>query len=71
LDILVEESMKIKGTLGSRMMGAGFGGCIVSVVEKPAIPGFIESAGRAYQSRTGRSADFYIANTGDGARQIE
>jgi len=71
LDILVEESLKIKGTLGSRMMGAGFGGCTVSIVEKPAIPEFIEITGRAYQRRTGRSADFYIANTGDGARMIE
>lgn len=70
LNILVEEALKIKGTLGSRMTGAGFGGCTVSIVEKSSVTAFIENTGRAYQSRTGLQADFYIANSGDGARQV-
>lgn len=71
LDILVEEVRKHPGTLGSRMTGAGFGGCTVSIVEKQAIPEIMAKSGQAYQYRTGLRADFYIASTADGACELE
>ena len=45
LDILVEEAWNIDGVLGSRMMGAGFGGCTVSIVEEDAVNEFITKVG--------------------------
>jgi len=67
LDTLVEEAQKISGTIGSRMTGAGFGGCTVSIVESCAIDRFIKEVGENYTQKTGLTADFYIAEIGDGA----
>jgi len=71
LDTLVEEARKISGVLGSRMTGAGFGGCTVSLVREDVIPVFIEKVGKEYKAKTGLTADFYIAEIGDGVRMIE
>jgi len=71
LDTLVEEARKIEGTLGSRMTGAGFGGCTVSIVKEEAVESFIREVGKAYQERTGLKADFYVAEIGDGSKQIQ
>jgi galactokinase len=71
LDTLVEEARKIKGTIGSRMTGAGFGGCTVSIVEDEQVEAFIREVGKAYHERTGLKADFYVAEIGDGSKQID
>lgn len=71
LDTLVEEALKIKGTAGSRMTGAGFGGCTVSIVRDDAVNTFIDEVGRNYYEKSGIKADFYISEVGDGGREIE
>jgi len=70
LDTLVEEARKIDGTIGSRMTGAGFGGCTVSIVREDSVETFIRDVGKGYQERTGLKADFYVAEIGDGSKQI-
>ena len=70
LDTLAEAAWKINGVLGSRMTGGGFGGCTVSLVQEQAIPTFIEQVGAEYTEKTGLTADFYIAEIGDGAHRI-
>jgi galactokinase len=70
LDTLVEEARKVEGTIGSRMTGAGFGGCTVSIVEEDQVETFIREVGLRYKERTGLSADFYVAEIGDGSKQI-
>lgn len=66
LDTLVEEAWKLEGVIGSRMTGAGFGGCTVSIVKDEAIDTFIEKVGAAYKSKIGYAADFYVVEVGDG-----
>lgn len=70
LDTLVEEARKIPGVLGSRMTGAGFGGCTVSLVSENVIEDFIKKVGDNYFKRTGLKADFYVADIGDGVHKV-
>ena len=67
LDSLVEAAWEEKGTVGSRMTGAGFGGCTVSIVENDYVDSFIKNVGKKYKEKTGLEASFYIGNIGDGA----
>lgn len=71
LDTMVEEAWKTEGVLGSRMTGAGFGGCAISIVKKEAVDYFIKQVGENYGKKTGLKGEFYIATIGDGARKIE
>ena len=70
LDTLVQVALKQKGVIGSRMTGAGFGGCTVSIVKDENIDDFIKNVGKEYQEKIGLTADFYIAHSGDGAHEI-
>ncbi len=70
LDTLVEEAWKIDGVIGSRMTGAGFGGCTVSLVKDEAVEEFIEKVGAAYKERIGYAADFYAVEIGSGPCEL-
>ncbi len=66
LDTLVEEAWKVDGVIGSRMTGAGFGGCTVSIVKDEAVDTFIENVGKSYKEKIGYAADFYVVEIGHG-----
>lgn len=66
LDTLVAAALKQPGVIGSRMTGAGFGGCTVSIVKTDAIDNFIEKVGKEYKDTIGYAADFYVADIGGG-----
>lgn len=68
IDILVDEAWKIPGVIGSRITGGGFGGCTVSIVKDEAIDTFQEQVEKAYEAKTGKTAEFYIVEIGDGPR---
>jgi galactokinase len=71
LDALVEEALKLPAVVGSRMTGAGFGGCSVSIVKEDSVPEFVDGVGRGYRERTGLKADFYVADISDGVLEID
>jgi len=69
LDTLVIAALQ-NGAIGSRMTGAGFGGCTVSLVHDSKIEKFIKNVQNIYEDVIGYKADFYKVSIGDGAKQI-
>ncbi len=70
LDTLVEAAWKIDGVIGSRMTGAGFGGCTVSIVKDEAVDRFIDQVGKTYKETIGYAADFYVVEIGSGPCEL-
>ena len=70
LDLLFEEARQVEGCLGTRMTGAGFGGCTVSLVHTEAVADFETKVTQRYQAKTGYTPTFYIGESGDGAHEI-
>ena len=70
LDTLVELAWQQEGTIGARMTGAGFGGCTVTIVKRDTGQQFIDAVSKGYREAIGYDADFYVANVGDGTREI-
>jgi galactokinase len=48
LDVLAEAAAALPGVLGARMMGAGFGGCTINLVEVGAEDAFVQGMAPAF-----------------------
>ncbi len=71
LDTLVYEGRKLPGVIGTRMTGAGFGGCTVSIVKKDSSGEFMTRLAESYYKKTGLVPDFYLPEIGNGAGKID
>lgn len=68
LDDLVAIARDLPGVLGSRMTGAGFGGCTVSLVRDEAVAAFVPALEKAYQARhPGLVSAVYVTRAAAGA----
>ena len=70
LDFLANNAQKMDGVLGSRMTGAGFGGCTVSIIKDECVDKYIKEIGEAYLKEFGHEATFFVTEIGDGGREI-
>lgn len=66
LDTLVRLARAQKGCIGARMIGAGFGGCTISIVEKEFAEDFKRAVGNSYEKEIGYAASFYDTSVEDG-----
>lgn len=66
LDALADAAQSHPACLGSRMTGAGFGGCTVSLVKKDGVADFERYVAQKYSQAVGYAPSFYDATIGDG-----
>ena len=67
LDFLVNEARDHDQVLGARMMGGGFGGCTINLVNKSAASAFVTATALAYRQRFGIDLEMHEVMTADGA----
>ncbi len=70
LDYLVDFVRSRKEVIGARMMGGGFGGCTINLVQEDKIESLINSIKPAYEEAMGLPLDYYIATIQNGTEII-
>lgn len=71
LDAMAEAAWKIPGVYGSRMTGAGFGGCTVSLVADAAVEEFLTRVPEDYHARIGVTPEMHVCTPENGAEVIQ
>ncbi|GAF65756.1 galactokinase [Bacillus sp. TS-2] len=70
LDTLYTIQKAQSGCIGTRMTGAGFGGCTVSLVEDSQVESFCQNVEAAYEKEIGYKPTFYLSEAGEGVKLI-
>lgn len=71
LDSLTAHSREFEYCIGSRMTGAGFGGCTVSLVRSDKVDEFIAYVSEKYKVDIGYEALFYKTSVENGAQELD
>jgi galactokinase len=71
LDFLADFAKTEASVLGARMMGGGFGGCTINLVEENAVESFVLAAGNAFQKAFGTEMKPYIVSIGNGTSLLD
>ncbi len=69
-DFLVDLAKQMPAVLGARMMGAGFGGCTINLIESDAVEEVIETAKLRYKERFDRQLKVYHTSIGNGTEEV-
>jgi galactokinase len=67
LDAMVEAAQGLRGFIGGRMTGGGFGGCTVNLVEEKHTAEFAGKIAECYRAKTGIAPNVYVCSAADGA----
>jgi len=70
LDIMVEIARQQPGVYGARMTGAGFGGCMITLVADDAAEAFVAAVAPAYAATTGLEPSIYVCTASAGAGEV-
>jgi galactokinase len=70
LDLLAEQARTFKGVAGTRMMGGGFGGCTINLVEEVAVESFTTFIKEKYRQRFKNETEVYITQIEDGTKVL-
>ncbi len=70
LDFLVKQTRSMPQVLGSRMMGGGFGGCTLNLIEKTFASNFEKEIKEKYKAKFDINADVYFVKISGGVKNI-
>jgi len=70
LNLLVELASRVEGVYGARMMGGGFGGCVINLVPAEIVADFERVVARGYEQATGRAPEIYVCDTAEGVERL-
>ena len=70
LDILEDIARNHPGVLGARMMGGGFGGCTINLVQEEALADFEQTIREQYRAKTGKDTLIYSCVIEDGTHLL-
>lgn len=70
LDFLVDTARNINGVVGARMMGGGFGGCTINLVQAGKVEYFSGQIQEAYQKSFGVEPEVYVTQIEDGVKVV-
>ncbi len=70
LDFLVQQTLDKEYVLGSRMMGGGFGGCTLNLIEVHRKEEFIDNISNAYRAKFGIDLSIYTVYAEEGTSQL-
>jgi galactokinase len=70
IDFLADFANDHPGVLGARMMGGGFGGCTINLVERTAMDDFVTSILPAYHQKFAIEAQVIPFEIGPGTHEI-
>jgi galactokinase len=71
LDVMARVAQSLTGCYGARLTGAGFGGCVVALVERNRVETFTKSLAAGYETGTGIHPEIYICKASAGASIME
>jgi len=72
LDFLVELAKQYPAEIiGSRMMGGGFGGCTINIMQKQSIPVITQAITQQYREKYGIEAEVYVMRLADGTHSVK
>jgi galactokinase len=71
LDLLVESAARVEGVYGARMMGAGFGGCTISLMRSEAVNFFTEKVSADYRQASGQEPAIHVVRIEAGTHVIQ
>ena len=66
LDFIADECRKEKDIIGARMMGGGFGGCVIAIIKESAIEPITKKISVEYRNKMDRNMKVYITKLNDG-----
>jgi galactokinase len=70
LDFLVEQAKHFPEIIGSRLMGGGFGGCTINIIQKGHVNPVTKKIMENYKKRFNIDAEMYVVALSDGTQQI-